>query len=78
MIPHGVLEIFGIVLSLTAVLYCQYKLLQSLPKIIKRKENIKNVILEISKFIISCIILELMIFSIAAVIEVLVSLIKIM
>ena len=23
MIPHGVLEIFGIVLSLTAVLYCQ-------------------------------------------------------
>lgn len=78
MIPHGILEIFGIVLSVTAVLYCFYKLLQAIPKIIKRKESIKNVILKIGKFIIAYIIVEIMIFSIAAVIEVLVSLIKIM
>jgi uncharacterized membrane protein SpoIIM required for sporulation len=78
MIPHGILEIFGIVLSLTAVLYCLYKLLQAVPKIIKRKESIENVTLEIGKFIIAYTILEIIIFSIAAVIEILVSLIKIM
>lgn len=77
MIPHGVIEMFGIVLSVCAVLYCLFKIARSIPKIIKQQVNISTVLLDNLKFVLLTLSLEIAIFLSAGIIEVIVSRIKV-
>ena len=77
MIPHGVLELFGIIISFTAILFCFYKIVYMLPRILKSEVSIKKVILELATFLLASMLLEVIIFLIAGFIEVFVSWVKV-
>lgn len=76
LIPHGVFEIFGMVVSLTAVLYIILIGIRYIPKVVKRETSIKCVVENICYFLIATFILDVFIFLIAGIVEVIVSVVK--
>jgi len=73
MMPHGMVEIFGMVLAFTSVLYCFYTVGRNVSRIVKREVTIKDTMCRLVVFFIAIIGLEFIIFTIAGIIEVFVS-----
>jgi len=78
MIPHGLLEIFGIVLSVTAILYCLYSFVRAIPPIVKRQVRVSDVLAKLVTFLCAILFLEITLFIVAGIIEVFVSWFKVM
>lgn len=77
MISHGVFEVFGIVVSLTAVVFLIVSIIKLMPKIVKREIDVKKVIIDNIKFMIAILLVEVTIFVFSGIIEVVVSNIKV-
>jgi uncharacterized membrane protein SpoIIM required for sporulation len=78
MIPHGLIEIFGIVLSVTAIFYCFYMVVRIIPAVVKREVKVKDTLIKILSFLCAIMCLELGLFIIAGIVEVFVSWFKVM
>lgn len=78
MIPHGLFEIFGIVLSVTTVIYILYTLIKLIPQIIKKECDIKRVIINLIRFIATILFFELILFTLAGILETIISFVKVM
>lgn len=78
MIPHGLIEIWGMTFSIIIPFIIYLRIFRDLKKVIAKEKSIMDVIKEMLKFIIKVIIALIIIFIFAAIIEVIVSRIKFM
>lgn len=76
MIPHGLFELLGLAISLSIIIFCYYKILLNIPKVVKKDINLKDLFFDIINYINSILIIEFFLFGIAGIIEVLISQIK--
>lgn len=63
---------------MTTVVYILYTLIKLIPQIIKKECDIKRVIINLMRFIVTILFFELMLFTLAGILETIISLVKVM